>query len=102
MATVKTIVARLKALKANAPEDTQLVVTTLTPSGDVMQIVGLREEGFNIFSADGYVDGGHCEMVAHVATLKLFCSFKSTKSPDKRPVYGFLASLSEPQKESGQ
>jgi len=49
----------------------------LTPNGDVMEVIGLREEGFNLFSAEGFVNGERCIVVAHIFTLNFSCSFKS-------------------------
>src|SRR5437870_3503270 len=93
MSITNTFVARMKSLKEEAPEGTQLVVTMLTPNGQVMEVNGLRDEGYNLFSVDGYVDGERCVVVAHVFTLSFSCSFKSTKGESR--VHGFMAALPE-------
>jgi hypothetical protein len=85
--------ARMRRLREEQPEGTDLVVTIRTPNDEIMYVEGLHDEGFGLFCAKGKVNDAHCVLVAHVFTLQFFCSYKPVKDGDR--VHGFMAVLSD-------
>lgn len=90
--TITVIARQITEWEKTCPEGKHPVVNMRTPDGRSMDIERVRPEGFNVFIAEGYIEGLRCMIAAHLSTLMLFCSFEEDRGKSRA---GFTAVLPE-------
>jgi hypothetical protein len=77
------------------PDDEVPVVLTFLPTGDVVEVITVGEDGHSGVVIEGLVDGCPCMFISHQASLQILCytrkleDLEEEEEPAKKRRIGF-------------
>ena len=70
---IKRLAHRVSKWRENVAEDEVPVVLTFLPTGDVVEVLTIGEDGHSSVVIEGQVDGQDCMFISHQASLQILC-----------------------------
>ena len=64
---------RVTKWRNSLPDDEVPVVLTFLPTGDVVEVITVGEDGHSSVVIEGLVDGSPCMFISHQASLQILC-----------------------------
>ena len=64
---------RVTKWRNSLPDDEVPVVLTFLPTGDVVEVITVGEDGHSGVVIEGLVDGSPCMFISHQASLQILC-----------------------------
>ena len=95
--SISDLAQEVELWKQNAPENKHLIVMLRTPNGELMDVEQVRPSGWQLFIAEGYINGMPCRVAGHIATLSLFCTYDEVKGRNRVGFKVVTEPLNEPQ-----
>ena len=87
---------RVTKWRESLPEDQVPVVLTFLPTGDVVEVLTVGEDGHSSVVIEGLVNGSPCMFISHQASLQIMCYTRQVKDdeeesdePTKKRFIGF-------------
>ena len=79
------------------PDDLEPVILSFLPTGDVVEVVSIGEDGHSSVVIEGLVDDAPCMFISHQASLQVLCYTRKIEpdgdedqdQPKKRRTIGF-------------
>lgn len=84
---IKRLAHRVTKWRNSLPEDEIPVVLTFLPTGDVVEVVTVGEDGHSSVVIEGVVEGSPCMFISHQASLQILCYTRkmSAEGEDESP-----------------
>ena len=83
---VKRLAERVSKWRELLPEDREPVILTFLPTGDMVEVVTIGEDGHSSVVIEGLVDNDPCMFISHQASLQVLCyTRKITQEEEKEP-----------------
>lgn len=73
---IKRLAQRVSRWRESLPADEIPVVLTFLPTGDVVEVQTLGEDGHSSVVIEGLVEGSPCMFISHQASLQILCYTK--------------------------
>ncbi len=70
---IKRLAHRVSRWRDSLPEDEVPMVLTFLPTGDVVEVLTLGEDGHSSVVIEGLVEGSPCMFISHQASLQILC-----------------------------
>lgn len=70
---VKRLAERVSKWREMLPEDREPVILTFLPTGDVVEVLTIGEDGHSSVVIEGLVDDAPCMFISHQASLQVLC-----------------------------
>lgn len=67
---------RVTKWRNSLPDDEVPVILTFLPTGDVVEVITVGEDGHSSVVIEGLVDGAPCMFISHQASLQILCYTK--------------------------
>ena len=65
------------------PEDEIPVILTFLPTGDLVEVLTIGEDGHSSVVIEGIVDDSPCMFISHQASLQILCYTKKVEDDDE-------------------
>lgn len=84
---IKRLAHRVTKWRESLPADEIPVVLTFLPTGDVVEVLTVGEDGHSSVVIEGLVDGSPCMFISHQASLQILCYTKKVEEegPESEP-----------------
>lgn len=76
---VKRLAERVSKWREMLPENLEPVILTFLPTGDVVDVISIGEDGHSSVVIEGLVDEAPCMFISHQASLQVLCYTRDTK-----------------------
>jgi len=93
---IKRLANRVAKWRNSLPEDQMPVVLTFLPTGDVVEVITVGEDGHSSVVVEGLVNDSPCMFISHQASLQILCYTRKVESeeaaeeePKKKRTIGF-------------
>lgn len=94
---VKRLANRVTKWREMLPDDLEPVILSFLPTGDVVEVVSIGEDGHSSVVIEGLVDDAPCMFISHQASLQVLCYTRKVEpdddedqdQPKKRRTIGF-------------
>jgi len=94
---VKRLANRVTKWREMLPDDLEPVILSFLPTGDVVEVVSIGEDGHSSVVIEGLVDDAPCMFISHQASLQVLCYTRKIEKddddeldqPKKRRTIGF-------------
>ena len=82
---VKRLAQRIARWRELLPEDTEPVILSFLPTGDVVEVISIGEDGHSSVVVEGLVDDAPCMFISHQASLQILCYTRTIKEEEEEP-----------------
>lgn len=83
---IKRLAHRVSKWRENVAEDEVPVVLSFLPTGDIVEVLTIGEDGHSSVVIEGLVDGSPCMFISHQASLQILCyTRKIEEEPEEEP-----------------
>jgi len=83
---IRRLADRVVKWRSELPEDLEPVVLTFLPTGDVVEVLSIGEDGHSGVVVEGLVDDAPVMFISHQASLQVLCyTRKINDEPVERP-----------------
>ncbi len=79
---IKRLAHRVSKWRESLPEDEIPVVLTFLPTGDVVEVLTLGEDGHSSVVIEGQVNDSPCMFISHQASLQILCYTRKVEEDD--------------------
>lgn len=89
---IKRLAHRVTKWRESVAEDEIPVVLTFLPTGDIVEVLSIGEDGHSSVVIEGLVDGMPSMFISHQASLQILCYTKKIEKDEPEPprrVIGF-------------
>jgi len=89
---IKRLANRIVKWREELPDTQEPVILTFLPTGDVVEVMTIGEDGHSSVVIEGLVDGSPCMFISHQASLQVLCYTRTIKEgedeaqPKKRTI----------------
>ena len=70
---IKRLAHRVSKWRESLPEGEEPVVLSFLPTGDVVEVLTVGEDGHSSVVIEGLVEGSPCMFISHQASLQILC-----------------------------
>jgi len=70
---IRRLADRISRWREELPEDKEPVILTFLPTGDVVEVMTIGEDGHSSVVIEGLVDDSPCMFICHQASLQVLC-----------------------------
>lgn len=74
---------RVTKWRNSLPEDEIPVILTFLPTGDLVEVLTIGEDGHSSVVIEGIVDDSPCMFISHQASLQILCYTKKVEDDDE-------------------
>ena len=81
---IKRLAHRVSKWRESLPEDENPMVLTFLPTGDVVEVLTVGEDGHSSVVVEGLVNGSPCMFISHQASLQILCYTKKDEADEDK------------------
>ena len=81
---VKRLAERVARWREKLPEDREPVILTFLPTGDIVEVLTIGEDGHSSVVIEGLVDDAPCMFISHQASLQVLCYTRKIQSEEEQ------------------
>jgi len=83
---VKRLAGRVAKWREMLAEDLEPVILTFLPTGDVVEVLTIGEDGHSSVVVEGLVDETPCMFISHQASLQVLCYTRKISEEEERKI----------------